>query len=203
MIDFERDPARRVGSEQHRILDAALDLGERLGWDAVHLHEIARELGLSLADVGKHFDQKDDIAEAWFDRADAALLTVPESPGWLALSPRQRLHRAIRAWLDALAAHRRLTAAMLRYKVQPEHVHLQALGLLRVSRTVQWIREAAWLPSVGWRREVEEAVLTGIYLSTFARWLWDDSPGSERTDALLDRLLGLAERGALALGQRG
>lgn len=185
-----------------RILDAALELGEQRGWDAVHLHRIAQALGIALADIQRHYDQKDAIAEAWFDRADAALLAVPRAPGWLELSVRERLRRAIFAWLDALAPHRRLTGAMLRYKFQPEHPHLQALGLTRVSRTVQWICEAACLPSAGWRRELEEAALTAMYLSTFACWLNDDSPGAERTRAFLDRLLATAERAALRLTPR-
>lgn len=187
---------------RERILDTALALGERQGWDAVHLHDIARELGIEVADIRRHFDQKDAIAEAWFDRADAALLAAPQAPGWRELPVRERLHRAIFAWLDALAPHRRLTAQMLRYKLQPEHLHLQALGLTRISRTVQWIREAALLPSVGWRRELEEAALTAMYVTTFAFWLNDDSPGAERTHALLARLLAAAERAALRLAPR-
>jgi ubiquinone biosynthesis protein COQ9 len=187
---------------RERILDTALALGERQGWDAVHLHDIARELGIEVADIRRHFDQKDAIAEAWFDRADAALLAAPQAPGWRELPVRERLHRAIFAWLDALAPHRRLTAQMLRYKLQPEHLHLQALGLTRISRTVQWIREAALLPAVGWRRELEEAALTAMYVTTFAFWLNDDSPGAERTHALLARLLAAAERAALRLAPR-
>ena len=46
---------------------------------------------------------------------------------------------------------------------------MQARGIMRISRTVQWIREIAMLPSVGWRRELEEATLTTIYLTTFTR----------------------------------
>ena len=110
------------------------------------------------------------------------------------------MQRAIFAWLDALAPHRRLTAAMLRYKLQPEHVHLQALGVMRISRTVQWIREVACLPATGWRREVGEFVLTSIYLATFAYWLRDDSPAFERTHALFERLFGMADRAALGTG---
>ncbi len=180
----------------------ALDLGEARGWDAVHLHDIAQEMGIALAVIRRHYDQKDAIAEAWFGRADAALLAVAETPGWQELDARLRLARAIFAWLDALAPHRRLTAAMLRYKLQPDHLHLQAAGLLRVSRTVQWIREAACLPSTGWRRELEEVALTGIYLSTFACWLNDGSADSARTRAWLDRLLALAEGAALRLAPR-
>ena len=130
------------------------------------------------------------------------MLAAPEAADWRELSPRQRLHGAIRAWLDALAPHRRLTAEMLRYKFQPEHLHLQALGAVRVSRTVQWIREVAWLASTGWRRELEEASLTAIYLATLSIWLGDGTPASERTDRFLDGLLRQAEGAALAFGAR-
>jgi ubiquinone biosynthesis protein COQ9 len=178
------------------LLDAALALAAQRGWDAVHLHDVAQATGVPLAEVARHYKTKDALVEAWFDRADAALLALPDSPGWMALSPRQRVHQAIFAWLDALAPHRKASAHMLRYKFQPEHLHLHAQGAVRISRTVQWIREVARLPAVGWRREAEEAVLTSIYLATFARWLADDSPGAGRTRAFLDRLLAAAERAA-------
>jgi ubiquinone biosynthesis protein COQ9 len=57
---------------------------------------------------------------------------------------------------------------------------------------VQWIREVTMLRATGWRREVEEAVLTTIYLATFACWIADATAGSRRTRDLLWRLLGAA-----------
>lgn len=177
-----------------RILDVALMLGERSGWDALHLHEVADDMGIGLDEIQRHYRQKDDLAEAWFERADLALVRVSAREGWGALSHRERLGLAILAWLEALAPHRQLTAQMLRYKLQSEHVHLQVQGLLHISRTVQWLREAARLPESGWRREVREAVLTGIFLSTFGCWLRDGSPGAGRTRAWLDRQLRCAER---------
>jgi AcrR family transcriptional regulator len=204
MTKSDRQPSTDpLAGEPARILNAALELGEQHGWDALHLHQIAQVLGITLVDIRMHFEHKDAIAEAWFDLADQALLKAPQHPDWVQLNPRERLHKAIFAWLDALATHRQLTAAMLRYKFQPDHLHLQALGLTRVSRTVQWIREVAALPSAGWLREVQEVVLTGIYLSTFATWLRDDSAGAARTHALLDRLLGVAEQVALRLSPPG
>ncbi|MNZ28884.1 hypothetical protein D3C78_461240 [compost metagenome] len=176
-----------------RIIDTALILGEERGWDGFHLHDLAARLDIGLSDIARHFTGKDAIAEAWFERADAALLAAPDTPGWQLLSPRERLQRAIFSWLDALAPHRKLAAEMLRYKLQPEHLHLQVQGVLRVSRTVQWIREVALLPATGWRRECEEAALTAIYLTTFAYWLRDDSLGASRSRNLLDRLLARAE----------
>ncbi|WP_042879774.1 TetR/AcrR family transcriptional regulator [Cupriavidus necator] len=180
-----------------RILEVALMLGERSGWDALHLYDIADDMGIGLDEIHRHYRTKDDLAEAWFERADRALVRIAAREGWAALSCRERLEQAILAWLEALAPHRQLTAQMLRYKLQPEHLHLQVQGLLHISSTVQWIRESARLPESGWRREMEEVVLTGIFLSTFGFWLRDGSPDAGRTQAWLERQLRCAERLAL------
>lgn len=183
------------------IVHTALRLAEQAGsWDALHVHAVARELGMNLAELRRYFGDKDAIAEGWFDFADAALLAASKQHGWSALPARERLHRAIMAWLDALAPHRRLVPGILGYKLHPEHIHLQVRGVARISRTAQWIRETAMLSSVGWRREVEEAVITSIYLTTFSRWMWDTSRGGENTRRLLKRLLRVADKGALRLG---
>lgn len=181
------------------MLDAALLLGERHGWDAVHLHDVAQHMGVALADIHRHYRQKDDLAEAWFDRADLAMIRAAERDDWDTLPVRERLQRTMLAWFDALSAHRGLSAEMLRYKLQPDHLHLQAGGLLRISRTVQWIREAARLPAAGWRRELEEVALTGIFVSTVGCWLLDSSPDLRRTRSWLEGRLAAAERMALRL----
>lgn len=131
------------------ILDTALDLGERGGWDAVHLHDIAAALEIPIADIQRCYPDKDGLAEAWFDRAESAMIAVAQTPGWLHLSPRERLFRTITGWLEALAVHKRPTLAMLRYKAQPDHLHLQLKGLSRISRTVQWIRRLPACPRRG------------------------------------------------------
>jgi AcrR family transcriptional regulator len=179
------------------ILETALLLGERRGWDAVHLDDVAQHMGIVLAEIHRHYRQKDDLAEAWFDRADLALIRAGESAEWDSLPVRERLLKAILAWFDALAPHRDLSVEMLRYKLQPDHLHLQAQGLMRISRTVQWIRETARLPTVGWRRELEEVALTGIFLSTVGCWLLDRSPDARLTRAWLEGRLMDAERVAL------
>ena len=98
------------------------------------------------------------------------------------------------AWLDALAPHRRLTREMLAYKLEPGHVHLQVLGLMRISRTVQWFREAAQEDTRGLQRITEETTQSALYLIAFVRWLWDDSPGSRNTRQFIDRALQRQDR---------
>jgi ubiquinone biosynthesis protein COQ9 len=199
----ESTPDKPLDVVKRSIVQTALKLGEDAGsWDAVHVHAVAREAGITLEELRRYFGDKDAIAEAYFDIADAALLAVSKEPGWGELDVRERLYTAVMTWLDALAPHRRLAVGMLGYKLHPEHVHLQARGIARISRTVQWIREVAMLPSVGWRREAEEAALTTIYLTTFSCWLADRSVGAKRTRRLLRRLLAGAEQGALLLARR-
>lgn len=206
-MDLSLDPLPdgvQEGALRRSIVHTALRLAEQAGsWDAVHVHAVARELGIGLDEVRRHFGDKDAIAEGFFDIADAALLAAGQQPGWASLPVRERLYRAITAWIDALAAHRRLVPGMLGYKLHPEHVHLQVRGVARISRTAQWIRETALLTSTGWRREAEEAVITSIYLTTFTLWTVDSSRGAERTRRLLRRLLATAERGALRVGWPG
>jgi AcrR family transcriptional regulator len=189
------------------ILDSALTIAEESSWEQLRMHDIAVRLAISLDDIRQHYPQKDDLVEAWFDRADRAMLKRAAAADMLSLPIRKRLYHIITSWLDAMSGHRRVTRDMLLYKLEPGHIHLQVLGIMRISRTVQWFREAAWMDATHLRRILEESVLTGIYLSTFMYWLNDASPDQVATRQFLDRQLGRAESAALRLdagrGQAG
>ncbi|PUB77151.1 MAG: TetR family transcriptional regulator [gamma proteobacterium symbiont of Ctena orbiculata] len=179
-----------------RILDTAVRLAEESTWESVRLHHVAAEMDIDLELIHRFYRQKDDLVEAWYDRADRAMLADAALPDYLTLTTRERLHRSIMCWLMSMQRHRRISRDMLIYKFELGHIHLQVLGLLRISRTVQWMLESAHRDSVHLRRIVEEIGLTNIYLASFAHWLSDNSTEAERTRQLLDRLLGRAEAAA-------
>lgn len=181
-------------SLRERIVDTALNLAERRSWEALRLHDVAAELGMTLDDIRAHFREKEEIVDAWFDRADQAMLKESANPEVAALAARERIHRLLMTWFAALAAYKKVTRQMIVNKLEPGHIHYQISGILRISRTVQWLREAAGRDAVLPRRAIEETVLTSIYLATFTRWMMDDSENSSRTAAFLDRLLAGAER---------
>ncbi len=176
------------------LLDTAMRLANEGSWEKLHLHEVARELDISLHEIHRHFAQKDDLVEAWYDRADRAMLKAAQAPGYSELTLHERLHLLIMRWLDTLAEYKTVSRDMLLYKLEPGHVHLQLQGLLRVSRTVQWIREAALQDSTHLRRIIEEVGLTGLYLQTFLYWMGDSSAGQSKTRRFLHRRLGLVDR---------
>jgi ubiquinone biosynthesis protein COQ9 len=178
---------------REKIVDAAVALAEQSSWEQVRLFDVASRLGVRLNDVRRHFSEKEDVIEAWFDRADAAVLDASAEPGFETLPARTRLHRLVMTWLDALAGHRRVTREMIYGRFEPGHVHMQVRGLLRVSRTVQWIREGALRDAAYLTRALEETVMTSIYLMTFFYWMRDDTTDSTSTRQFLDRLLQGAE----------
>ena len=178
------------------IVDAALVQAEQTSWEAVRLHDVAAALGATLNDVRAQFREKEEIVDAWFDRADAEMLKRAADADMGEIAPAERLERIIMTWLDALAAHRRVTRQMIWNKLEPGHLHYQARGLLRVSRTVQWMREAARRDAPLPWRAFEEAALTGLYLATFLFWMYDDSRESVRTREFLRRRLGRMKRWA-------
>lgn len=175
-----------------RLLDAALHRAAIVGWDALHLYEVADDLGVSLAEVARHVADKHSVGQLLFDRADRALLDCANTAGWRHQGSTQRLEVSLLAWFHALAPHREQVRQILRYQLQPDHLHLQLQGVLRVSRTVQWWREASGLAATGLKRELLEATLTAVYLSTVVVWLRDDSPGHAGTRRWLAWNLALA-----------
>jgi len=172
-----------------RILDTALQLADHQAWETIRLNDIARQMDISLDDIRAHYAQKEDLVDAWFDRADQAMLQHAARPEFLALTPDERLEAVMMCWMDTLASHHKATREMILGRLEPGHLHIQLAGLLRISRTVQWMREAAHRDASYLNRALEETVLTSIYLTTFARWLTDESEHFEQTRTLLRSLL--------------
>ncbi len=190
MAEQRRRPTR------DRIVNAAIELAERDGWEAVRLHQVAAACDAGLDDIRRHFREKDEIIDGWFDRADAAMLRRFDRDRLAGLSPRERIRELILAWLGELAPHRRVTREMVAHKMEFGHIHVQFPALLRVSRTVQWIREGAQLDAPLPRRALEETALTTLFLKIFLYWLRDESPQFRNTRRWLDRGLDVLETAA-------
>lgn len=171
-----------------KILDSALSLAEDSSWENIQLRDIANNLEISLFEIQQHYSQKDDLVEAWFDCADQAMLQLSLNE-LSEMELADRIQKIIFAWLDALAMHKAITRDMLWYKLEPLHLHLQVLGLLRISRTVQWIQELAGLNDRYLQRIINEIGLTSIYVCTFLYWLQDTSDKQKSTHRFLERKL--------------
>ena len=83
-----------------QILDTALSLADRSSWEQLTLQQVALAMQISLADIYPHFRTKDELVDAWFDRADVAMLSAQITAE---LPAAARLQQAIQHWLAALA----------------------------------------------------------------------------------------------------
>ncbi|MDV2856696.1 TetR family transcriptional regulator [Oceanimonas sp. CAM02] len=172
--------------ERDALLDTALDLALERGWHGFGLRQLADAGNMPLAELSQYYRSRDDLAEALFDRADQAMLSVQQD--WQ--QPlHERLFSTLMVWFDYLSPYRDLIKDMLGYKLEPGHLHLQAHGITRVSRTVQWLLEATDWQAGGLRRSAGEVALTGIYLTAMASFVNDASDHFDTTETLLYGLL--------------
>src|SRR4029453_5269539 len=91
-----------------RIVDTAIDLAEQEGWEGLRLRKVAERCGVDLTDVLSQFRDIDAVADAWFERALAAMLQPPE-PALPGRPASERVHAVMMRWFEANATHRRVT----------------------------------------------------------------------------------------------
>ncbi|WP_104202418.1 TetR/AcrR family transcriptional regulator [Billgrantia saliphila] len=176
------------------IVDEAVRQAEERGWRAVRLSEVARGLGLPMSVVLERFRDMDDVANAWFQRGWRAMLA--DKPDTFDDWPeRVRIEHCLLAWFGAFGAHRRVTVEMLRTKAHLPHLHTWVPMVFDLSRTVQWLREAARLEArYGTRRaQLEEIALTQLFMAALAVWSIDTSEGQRHTRRFVERQLKLGE----------
>lgn len=171
-----------------QLLDTALTLGMNNGWESLTLMDVALSLQVPINDIYVIIQQKDDLAEALFNRADNQMLAITEETEFQTSDQQQRLQLLISAWLNTLTPYRPVVQQMLCYKLEFGHVHLQVLGLMRISRTVQWMLHASSISDTGLRRILGEIILTNIYLASFSYWLIT-SPDEPTMQQFLGKLL--------------
>lgn len=156
-------------------LEGALTLAQRSSWQAFSLVELTDELACTLNDINQFFRSKDDMAEALFSRADKAVLDLASDEEFIQLSDAERLIKTMTTWFEYLRPYKSIIREMLAYKLEPGHFHLQAHGVTRISRTVQWFLEVSDRKNTGVGRAIDEVKVSGLYLSAMAIFLLNDN----------------------------
>lgn len=184
-----------VKSDRQRILDQAIALASESSWDSLNLTQLADSLECPVADIGRHFRSKDDLAEAFFDQADRAVWALASDEAFRKLSCDEKLHKCIITWLESFSSTKPLVKDMLAYKFEPGHFHLQAHGITRISRTVQWFLDVSEREYGGLKQIADEFAVTSAYLTTLSCFLYDKSESNRNTRNLLKRLIQQIDRG--------
>jgi len=185
-----------------RILDAALDLFRRQGFEQTTMRGIAAEAGVSLGSAYYYFESKEDLVMAFYDRAIEAMTPRMEAALAGADSFEGRIAAIMNVKFEYFRPNRSFLGALFRHAADPQN------RLSPFSEATRQIRErdqeyftraieaksgevrvpedlAPYLPQMLWLYQM------GLILY----WIYDRSPDQRRTQQLLEKSLALMVNG--------
>ena len=178
-------------SKRSKAVKAALDLAKERSWRDIALTDIAREAGLSLAELRREFACKTDILRAFQAELDAAVLAKTRAAGETS-TPRDRLFDVVMSRFEAMQPYK---PALKRIATHLCCRPGEAAVLLGSSLQSQyWMLEAAGTKLDGPGGALRVGGLAAVYGRVFCVWLDDDTPSLDKTMAALDQRLGKGER---------
>jgi AcrR family transcriptional regulator len=185
-----------------RILDAALDLFRRQGFEQTTMRGIAAEAGVSLGSAYYYFESKEDLVMAFYERAIEAMTPRMEE----ALSRKDSFQGRIAALMtvkfEYFQPNRTFLGALLRHAADPQNrlsPFSEATRSIR-ERDQTYFARALAAQSGGLRLPEDIAFhlpkLLWLYqMGLILYWIYDRSPGQRRTRLLLEKSLALLVSG--------
>ena len=189
--------AKAKPNVKEKIVETALSLAAKKGWDKTTLADIAKASKISLAKLHEEFDDKPDILNALGRMIDKKVLervgkTDPD------VDPKERLFDVLMERYDVLQEYRTGIVAILESFVPDPKQAFASLSHL--CRSMTWMLELAGYETGGIPGALRVAGLTGIHLKGLWVWKGDDSEDLSKTMASLDKDLNRAEQLANMLG---
>lgn len=184
--DNPRETPARAGfaDESGAILDAMLSRAAFDGWTERALSAAARDAGVDRAARAAAYPAGvTDVLRAWSSRLDEDMAASMSGPAFGALKIREKVAFAVRTRLDLLKPHReaaRRSAATLALPVYG------ALGVKLGWKTADAIWRGLGDASTDFNFYSKRTILSGVWISTFMRWLADESEDQSETNAFLD-----------------
>jgi AcrR family transcriptional regulator len=181
-----------------RILDAAMDLFRRQGFEETTMREIAAEAGVATGAAYYYFDSKDAIALAFYDQSQRELESSIEQALASGKHLGERLAALLEAKLKYFEPNRRLLGALAAH-ADPEHPLSPFSARTRDIRERDVASFARALQSSGVRvaRDLEPhlpRILWMYQMGLILFWIYDRSPAQARTHTLIRKSAVIVER---------
>jgi AcrR family transcriptional regulator len=178
------------------LLDTALRLFRRHGFDGTTMRDIAAAAGMSLGASYHYFASKEDIVAAYYEHVQGEHERALPAAWGADVPLAERLRVIFRAKLVILKDDRRFLSALFRYVAEPDH----PLGVFSArtrgvrERSVALFEAAAdGVVAPPLRRVFADAAWLA-HLGLLLRFLHDPSKGSSATFALADFVADTAAR---------
>ena len=185
-----------------RIVDVALDLFRRQGFEQTTMRGIAAEAGVSLGSAYYYFESKEDLVMAFYERAIEAMTPRMEAALAGAESFEGRIAAIMNVKFEYFRPNRSFLGALFRHAADPQNrlsPFSEATRQIRERDQVYFTRAieaksgevrvpedlAPYLPQMLWLYQM------GLILF----WIYDRSPDQRRTQQLLEKSLALMVSG--------
>jgi AcrR family transcriptional regulator len=188
-----------------RILDAALDLFRRQGFEPTTIRGIAAQAGVSLGSAYYYFESKEGLVMAFYERAMEAM--TPRMEAALAgnagtkISFEARVAAIMAVKFDCFQPDRSFLGALLRHSADPQDrlsPFSEATRNIRERDQVYFARAIAESRELHIPEELQAHMprLLWLYqMGLILYWIYDRSPDQRRTQQLLQKSLALMVSG--------
>jgi AcrR family transcriptional regulator len=181
-----------------RILDAAMDLFRRRGFEETTMREIATGAGVATGAAYYYFDSKDAIVLAFYDQAQQEMQPLLERTLDASKDLTQRLRSLIEVKLRYFEPNRRLLGTLAAH-ADPEHplspFSAQTRGMRE--RDMQWFARALQGSRIRVPGDFEPhlpSILWVYQMGLILFWIYDRSASQKRTHLLLDKSVAIVVR---------
>jgi AcrR family transcriptional regulator len=181
-----------------RILDAALDLFRRQGFEQTTMRGIAAEAGVSLGAAYYYFESKEDLVMAFYERAIEAMTPRMEDALAATASFEGRIAAIMKVKFEYFQPNRTFLGALFRHAADPQNrlsPFSEATRHIRVRDQMYFARAIA--TKLGEMRVPEDLAphlpkMLWLYqMGLILYWIYDRSPDQRRTQQLLKKSLAL------------
>ena len=179
--------AEHLVEERRRILKAALGHAAFDGW-AVALTRAVSDCGYDRSMAARAFPGGTaELIEFYMAESDREMLAALAELDLDELRIRERIARAVRTRLEAVAGQREAIRRALAFQMLPGQ---NARALRGLYRTVDAIWRACGDTATDFNFYTKRMLLAGVQTSTLLYWLGDRSEGHADTWSFLDRRIG-------------
>ena len=188
-----RRPGPKSEATRARILDAALAVFRRRGFQQATMREIAAEAHVAVGAAYYYFDSKDALVMAFYEQAQDQLASALDSLLAASNTLEQRLRAIIGCKLEYFAPNRPLLGALSAH-IDPGHPlspFSAATSTLR-ERDLAFFARAVADSDLRLPRAVQPYLprLLWLYqMGLLLYWVYDQSPHQRRTTALYEKTL--------------
>lgn len=170
------------------LLEKALERAPFEGWTRVMMARAASDAGVTRPEVAAAFPKGvGDLLDFWSEYLDGDMAAAMTGPIFAGLKVREKVPFGVRARLAALRPRKEAARRAAATLALPLYA---GLAPKLVWRTADRIWRAMGDKSTDFNFYSKRAILSAVWLSTFARWLADESAGETATNEFLDRRIG-------------